>query len=170
MYTKDELRAYHCPRWNELPDIELYMDQVVALIDKYAAPFAEDKTMKVITKTMINNYVKQKKIDPPQNKRYNRKHLAFFMVVSILKRFMSLSEIGEGIRKVREAYTSEEAYDLFCGILEKSIIHVFDEKDDFEIKISELPEHTAVIYLVTRGFANMLYARCMISTEDSPTQ
>lgn len=168
MYTKNELRAYHCPRWNELPDIQLYMDQVVGFVEKNAAPFVEDKSQKIITKTMINNYVKQKKVEPPKNKRYNRRHLAFFMVVSILKRFMSLTEIGEGIKKVRAVFDSAQAYDMFCDILEQSIAHVFDD-DGEDIKITELPEHIGIIHFVTRAFANMLYARCMLAEEDTQT-
>src|SRR5665647_352842 len=104
MYTIDDIINYHCPRWNELPNIDLYMDQVLIFIEKNTAVFAESGKFKSLTKTMINNYVKQKKIRPPRKKRYNRTHLAYFMVVSILKRFMNLSEISDGIITVRRKH------------------------------------------------------------------
>lgn len=47
------------PRWNELPDIDLYLDQVVNYIERCLGAYAVEKEDKVITKTMINNYVKQ---------------------------------------------------------------------------------------------------------------
>ena len=125
MYSIEDIIGYHCPRWNELPDIELYMDQVLNFIIKNTAVFDEGGKIKSLTKTMINNYVKQKKIRPPRNKRYNRAHLAYFMVVSILKRFMSLSEISDGIITVRRNHLPAKAYDMFCDVFEASLRHVF---------------------------------------------
>lgn len=166
MYTKQDILNYHCPRWNELPDIELYMDQVVSLIDKNTAVFSEDDSQRTITKTMINNYVKQKKVKPPVNKRYDRTHLSFFMVVAILKRFMSLSEIGDGIRKVRSVYSAEEAYNLFCETFESSLRHAFDDTDDAE-KLRGMSDEIAIYNSVTRAYAYMLYARYLIAKPDS---
>ena len=49
----------HIPRWNELPEIDLYLDQVVNYLEKYLSQYSTNKEDKIITKTMINNYVKQ---------------------------------------------------------------------------------------------------------------
>ncbi len=162
MYTIDDIIGYHCPRWNELPDIDLYMDQVLIFIEKNTAVFAESGKFKSLTKTMINNYVKQKKIKPPHNKRYNRTHLAFFMVVGILKRFMSLSEISDGIITVRAQHTPEEAYNLFCVVFETSLRNIFlGESSTGNEKLSD---DAALIKAVTSAYANMLYARYIIFT------
>lgn len=160
MYTIDDIISYHCPRWNELPDIDLYMDQVLIFIEKNTAVFAESGKIKSLTKTMINNYVKQKKIKPPQNKRYNRTHLAFFMVVSILKRFMSLSEISDGILTVRSKYTPEKAYNLFCEGFETSLRNIFLGEDN--IGREKLSDDITLIKTVTSAYSNMLYARYLI--------
>ena len=82
MFTNKEIIEYHCPRWDELPDIELYMDQVLSVLERKLKIFAEPEE-KIITSTMINNYVKQKVIKPPLNKRYDRYHLAYFYVICV---------------------------------------------------------------------------------------
>ena len=66
---------FHIPRWKELPNIDLYMDQVLNYIETSLKDYIKSDE-KFITKTMINNYVKQGIIDPPVNKKYNRLHIA----------------------------------------------------------------------------------------------
>lgn len=160
MYSIDDITGYHCPRWNELPNIELYMDQVLIFIEKNTAVFAESGKIKSLTKTMINNYVKQKKIRPPKNKRYNRTHLAYFMVVSILKRFMSLSEISDGIITVRRKHLPEETYNLFCDLFETSLRNIF--LGESNTGADKVPDDITLMTAVTSAYANMLYARYLI--------
>lgn len=69
----EELQQYHLPRWEELPDIELYMDQVITLIERYLSPLVGQTDSKVITSAMINNYVKLN-IMPKPNKKQLRAH------------------------------------------------------------------------------------------------
>lgn len=52
------IEEFQLPRWNLLPDIELYMDQVLTLIEKYLSPLIVQPNQKIITAAMINNYVK----------------------------------------------------------------------------------------------------------------
>lgn len=160
MYTIDDIISYHCPRWNELPNIDLYMDQVLIFIEKNTAVFAESGKFKSLTKTMINNYVKQKKIRPPRKKRYNRTHLAYFMVVSILKRFMSLSEISDGIITVRRKHTPEKTYNLFCEGFETSLRNIFLGEN--YTGREEVSDDITLIKTVTSAYSNMLYARYLI--------
>ena len=64
--------VYHLPRWNEIPEIDLYIDQVVSLLEKYLEHFIESDNLndgKLITKTMINNYVKHNVLKSPINKK-----------------------------------------------------------------------------------------------------
>ena len=56
---------YHCPRWNELPEIELYIDQVICVLQNNLAIFLKEENTPVITPNMINNYVKQEVLMPP---------------------------------------------------------------------------------------------------------
>ena len=83
----EKLAEHKLPRWNALPDIELYMDQVVAVMEKqlslYQENYAEDA--RLITPSIINNYVKLKIIPAPVKKRYSREHLAYLIIICILK-------------------------------------------------------------------------------------
>ena len=55
----------HLPRWHELPDIELYMDQVITLIEKYLSPLITLEKHTLLTSSMVNNYVKHGLIPAP---------------------------------------------------------------------------------------------------------
>lgn len=53
-----ELESYNMPDWNDLPDIDLYMDQVITYLEKQLSVFSRNDDEKLITPAMINNYVK----------------------------------------------------------------------------------------------------------------
>ena len=92
-----EVEQYHLPLWEELPDIELYMDQVITLIERYLAPLVGQTDNKVITSAMINNYVKLNIMPKPNKKRYERLHMAYLIVITILKQVLLIPEIKNGI-------------------------------------------------------------------------
>ncbi len=120
-------KAYRAPRWEEFPDIELYMDQVISVLEKHLSLFAPEGE-KVITSTMINNYVKQKLIPPPENKRYGRSQLVFLYVICILKKFMQLSRIRLLLENLRKGRSDEEAYLFFSRHLNDALQLVFENK------------------------------------------
>ncbi|MDL2218722.1 DUF1836 domain-containing protein [Ruminococcaceae bacterium OttesenSCG-928-O06] len=118
--TKQATQGFHCPRWEELPGIPLYMDQVIFLLEESLGAFADDKE-RVVTPTMVNNYVKHKQIEPPVKKRYSRQHLAILVVVSVMKRVLSIGEITTLVSLMVERYGAQQAYDLFCEQLEEML-------------------------------------------------
>ena len=77
----DGLEAPQLPSWESLPQLDLYMDQVMVLMERYLALFSDGKD-KLITPSMINNYVKLGLIPPPVKKKYSREHLARLMTGS----------------------------------------------------------------------------------------
>ena len=99
-----DVNNFHIPRWNELPNIDLYMDQVLSYIESCLKDYIKvEVNEKIITKTMINNYVKQNIIQPPVNKKYNRLHIAELFVICILKQVYSISEVKLLIKLALEA-------------------------------------------------------------------
>ncbi|MBQ9940937.1 MAG: DUF1836 domain-containing protein [Clostridia bacterium] len=116
-----EILDFHLPRWDELPEMELYMDQVVYTLEKTLSVFAEDENQKIITSTMINNYVKQKVVKPPVKKRYGRLQLSYLFVVCLLKRIMNISDICESIEMMLKKYTVQQIYDRFCDEFENAL-------------------------------------------------
>ncbi len=97
----EEIKKFHLPRWNEIPEIDLYIDQVVSLLENYLSNYIKsdnEKENSVITKTMINNYVKHGVIKAPINKKYNKENIAYLFVVFILKQIYSIDEIKKGMQ------------------------------------------------------------------------
>ncbi|MGI6028191.1 MAG: DUF1836 domain-containing protein [Candidatus Heteroscillospira sp.] len=85
---------HRLPAWSELPDLELYMDQVVSLVNQYLSytgPMLGEE--KAVTPAMINNYVKMGLLKSPVKKRYRRTHLASLVMICILKRTLNMSAI-----------------------------------------------------------------------------
>lgn len=95
-YWREFMRSFHLPTWEELPDLELYMDQVVSLVIRYVnlQPHSALKDS-ILTASAVNNYVRLKLIPPPVKKRYSRIHLAYLIVICCLKGSMSLSSIQQ---------------------------------------------------------------------------
>jgi len=151
-----EILNFHCPRWNELPDLDLYMDQLVSILEKNLIIFEELWGEKIITSMMINNYVKQKVVDPPIKKRYNREHLAYFFVVCIMKRVLSISEISDLISYLTSLHSIDYAYNLYCDELERAIKEVFAAKLDPR-KMKEPDKELIILRSAILAFANKMY-------------
>ena len=152
---QDMFTKYHMPRWDELPDLDLYLDQVVNYLEKYLINYTANKEDKIITKTMINNYVKQGIMPAPNKKKYNREHLAYLLVIGILKQVYSINDIGKLIALTIEHYELKKAYNRFCVNLELSIKHIFTKK---EFPNSEkMTEEQYLLKNVVQSCANKLY-------------
>lgn len=124
MEACEALLDFHCPRYEEISDIGLYMDQVVRILEEALEVFAVDSEEKTITPSMVNNYVKQGIISPPVKKKYDRNHLAYLLVVCLLKRVYTMTEICRMIDVQIQSTPIEQAYNAFCIELERSLRYV----------------------------------------------
>ena len=87
------MERYRLPSWEELPDMELYMDQVVSLVNRYLDLIPHDEKNPILTPSAVNNYVRLKVMPTPVRKRYNRRHLACLILICSLKQSLSLADI-----------------------------------------------------------------------------
>ena len=152
---EDLVSKIHIPRWNELPEIDLYLDQVVNYLEKYLSKYNVNKDDKVITKTMINNYVKQGIMPAPEKKKYNRTHLAYLMVICILKQVYSIGDIGKLISETIKFFELSKAYNRFCANIEVSIKNVFIRKEFPHI--DRMTEEQYLLKNVVQAVADKLY-------------
>ncbi|MHC5248198.1 DUF1836 domain-containing protein [Enterococcus sp. LJL120] len=117
----EELAEVHLPRWDELPDLDLYMDQVLHLVDNYFKKFISKDKPPLLTKAMVNNYVKLQLIPAPEKKRYSRRHLAFLIAITLLKQVLTIPEIRAGILFQGQHDGIRNAYNIFCEEQEKAL-------------------------------------------------
>ncbi|MGL4773565.1 MAG: DUF1836 domain-containing protein [Clostridium sp.] len=127
--TSKEILEFNLPRFNELPKVPLYKDQVISYIEDALRALNLSSEEKLLTPTMLNNYVKQKVVYPPKDKKYNEKHLAYLIVVCILKQVFSLQEVNELIKFQIRMCPIEDAYNYFCVELENTLKAVFTTRD-----------------------------------------
>lgn len=137
MNNKDivSIDNFHIPRWNELPNIDLYLDQVVNLINSCLSPYIffnsdyKKDDNELLTKTMINNYVKNNLIEAPIKKQYSRLQLSKLFVICVLKQVYSMQDIKNLISIALSDSTLELAYDKFCNLFEEALLCTYKRKD-----------------------------------------
>lgn len=89
----------------DIPNIDLYMDQVTTFMDKKlrkTSRFPEDD--KVMTKTMINNYAKNNLLPPPIKKKYSKEHVLVLIFIYYYKGILSISDIQTLIQPITEKF------------------------------------------------------------------
>lgn len=136
MTKKDlSINEFHIPRWNELPNVDLYLDQVVNFINSTLSPYIflnndkKQENIQVLTKTMINNYVKNNLIEAPEKKLYSKIQLAKLFVICILKQVYSMQDISTLISIALENTKAGEKYDTFCELFEKALVCTFNQEE-----------------------------------------
>lgn len=113
MNQMDELQAMFADMMNslkfvdagEIPDIDLYMDQVTTFMNQHLSAFARDpENDKILTKTMINNYAKSDLLVPPVRKKYGMDHMILLLFIYYLKNFLSINDVARILDPLRSAY------------------------------------------------------------------
>ena len=151
----EKVIKHHIPRWNELPEIDLYLDQVVNYLEKYLGILNVNRDEKIITKTMINNYVKLGIMPAPEKKKYNKSHIAYLMVICILKQVYSIGDIGKLISETIKFFELSKAYNRFCANIEVSLNNVFIRKEFPHI--DRMTEEQYLLKNVVQAVADKLY-------------
>ena len=100
------------PKWSELHNIDLYLDQVLLFVNQLDSSSIVDDD-KGLTAAMINNYVKNGHLDKPIKKKYNRRQLARLIVITCLKNVFSRQEISKTINSLTVEESSETMYNNF---------------------------------------------------------
>lgn len=155
----EDILAYRCPRWEQMPAVELYIDQVVLYLHDSLAVFCQDDKNPVITATMVNNYVKQGVLPPPVRKKYGKGHLACLFVLCILKRFMSISDIGQSISGMKRTVSTGEGYNMFCEELEAALRRAFvPGSDSLELYRVQDSYEVAAMRALTASYASIVLA------------
>ena len=163
--NETKINEFHIPRWSVFPAIDIYLDQLVTYLDTYLNPYISSEENPVITKTMINNYVKQQVIPAPTKKKYSREHIAYLFVICTLKQVYSINNISQLISFAGKISDLVVAYDQFCMELENAVMAVFNGTE-YEITSSISIEHK-LLKSVVLSFAHKLYVERFFLSDDN---
>lgn len=117
----ESVRAFHIPRFEEIPDVGLYLEQVTRYVNRSLAGCG----LSPITASMVSNYVKQRIIPGPEKKTYSAESIAYLMFVACIKSVAALEDIRMLIDLQRETYELTRAYTYFCEEFENLLQYVF---------------------------------------------
>jgi len=114
-------------RANDIPNIDLYMDQVTTFMDEKLRSSVRkgDAEENILTKTMINNYAKNDLLPPPVKKKYSREHMMVLIFIYYFKSFLTISDIETLLNPITESYFGEDAKlkvtDIYEEILKQGV-------------------------------------------------
>ena len=129
---KDEIlnsiRNFALPRYEEIPNVGLYLEQTSKYISEYLASLGDF----ALTGSMISNYVKKGLISNPVKKQYNREQIAYLIFIAVAKTVLSMEDIRLLIHLQKDAYESQKAYEYFRLELENVLFYVFGLKETLD--------------------------------------
>ncbi|MDQ0256537.1 hypothetical protein J2S74_003957 [Evansella vedderi] len=96
----------------DVPEIDLYMDQVIQLFEKKFGDTTRTAEEKVLTKTMINNYAKGKLFFPIKNKKYSKEHLLIISLIYQLKGALSIGDIKNALEPINKKLVEDDDFNL----------------------------------------------------------
>lgn len=137
--------------WRELPDISLYMDQLISYMPRQLIRFDDSSPL---TSAMVNNYIKDGLVPRAEGKRYTPEHLGYLTAVAALKQILSVHDTGILLDAGRETgKSSPELYDYFCQALDRALTETAQTIDPLAQE-SDLPR--LALDLALRSYANQL--------------
>lgn len=131
----------------DIPNIDLYMDQVIQLFESKFNGTKRNEDEKVLTKTMINNYAKGKLIFPIRNKKYSKEHLILISLIYQLKGSLSINDIkvtldGVNNRIMKEDIQLDSLYNSYLNLADKNVENF---NKDITKRVTEVNEAVAKI-------------------------
>ena len=130
----DSLSRIDHAKLEALPDINLYMDQVITFMEKELYPTKRHEEDPILTKTMVNNYVKNNLLPPPEKKKYSKEHVLVMIFIYYFKNFLSIKDIETMLTPITDKYfDTDKDFDItsiykeVCE-LEKSRIPEFEKE------------------------------------------
>ncbi|MFU0823992.1 DUF1836 domain-containing protein [Clostridium sp.] len=134
----EKLFLYEDINLSDIPDLDLYMDQVITLFNDKLSHLKRNDDDKILTKTMINNYTKAKILIPPNKKKYTKTHIILLILIYYLKQNLSINDIYLLFKDVIETLKSDEDAYLEIQKIYQSFLNIKkDQTDKIYESISE---------------------------------
>ena len=97
---------------DDIPNIDLYMDQVTTYLNDKFANTKRHEDDKLMTKTMINNYVKSRLLPSPEKKKYTKDHMMVLIMIYFFKNIISINDVNKLITPLLDSYFHNEEIPL----------------------------------------------------------
>jgi len=163
-----DITKFHIPRWEELPNINLFLEQVVTLINNSLTPYIfvssdNNDENELLTKTMINNYVKHELIEAPVKKQYSKSQVAKLFAICVLKQVYSMQDI-KNLLKMALKSDIQVSYNKFCNLFEEALYCAYNKKDF--IDRTSTNEYQYLLKTVLLSCSYKIYSKHIVEIEE----
>lgn len=168
----EELKDYRAVRWDQMPDIDLYMDQVITFLERQLSSFRRDSDKKGITSSMINNYVKDSLVSRPRGKKYSQEHIAALYEICMLKSVLSIPDISRLLHSDSGGLNAQQLHDCFCEMQDAEFTRLSAQLkgslSQLDVDSSEAELKLLVLQLSIEACARSLAAQKILSLFHEP--
>ena len=165
-YLAASIRHFHLPRYEEIPNVGLYLEQTTKYIQEYLCPILDG----ALTSSMISNYVKKHLISNPVKKQYSRDQIAYLFFIAVAKSVLSLDGLINFISVQRSTYDLKTAYNYFATELENLLLYTFEAKDILDTVGQDDTDETRLLYSCIVAVTQTIYLeKCLAAIVQEQT-
>lgn len=147
------VQDFRLPRFSEIPNVGLYLEQASKYISEYLSPLGEF----TLTPSMISNYVKKGLIASPLRKQYGREQIAYLFFISVTKSVLSLDALADFFAIQKRTYPAQRAYDRFCQEFENVLRFTFEVEDVMDSQGEETTVEKRLLYTSVVASVQKIY-------------
>ena len=163
----DSIRPFHLPRYEQIPDSGMYLEQTAKYICESLNPVFGN----AITTSMISNYVKKDLIDNPVKKLYNREQIAYLIFIAVAKNVMSLDGLINFIALQKRTYDLRKAYDYFCDQFEVTLFYTAEINDTMDIVGEDTADEKKLLFSCIVAVTQKIFLeKCLEAIVDEETE
>ena len=162
----DSIREFRLPRYAEIPNVGLYLEQATKYVCEYLAPLGEYS----LTPSMISNYVKKGLIESPVKKRYSRDQIAYLFFIAVAKNVLSLDALHGFIQLQQQTYGLKKAYDYFCEELENLLQYTFELKDSIDEVGEDSTDEKRLLFSCIAAVSQIVYLEKCLNILATPEE
>lgn len=163
----ESVRHFRLPRYEEIPNVGLYLEQTTKYISEFLAPIQQG----ALTASMISNYVKKHLIDNPVKKQYSRDQIAYLIFIAVAKNVLSLDALINFIHLQQRTYTVQKAYDYFCNEFENLLQFTFEVSDAVDMGFDDASDEKRLLFSCIVAVTQKLYLeKCLEAVAAEETE
>lgn len=147
------IREFRLPRYHEIPNVGLYLEQTAKYISEYLQPLEDS----ALTVSMVSNYVKKHLIASPVKKQYNRDQIAYLFFIAVAKNVLSLDALSNFMELQKRTYPIGVAYDYFCEQFEKLLQYTFELTDTMEMTGEDATDEKRLLFSCIVAITQKIY-------------